>query len=699
MEKCVADGVTETLICKNKMIVTLTVVNGKTVDTEKLEFTLKCVNSPDGDCPCTCDAANDSLCKCRDLVAPLRVSLSKSPLTASYPISYVQSFNWWVHEEVLQREKCKDGAYDEHPSCPWFYMPGETKPVADSQGFCCTCKMGQVWRDTWGVDRNMKRGNLDCGWNPKHIIDKDPKSAHCMKFDSQWYSAYSLGPAKMFFDITVKVVIPTGANASSTSITETLQLNPGKPMAATSSRLVTAKLVGDLATYTQLPELSNRLLVLPEPSDKQANRTSHANRSPRTTWMIIDKNKFSFDGRECDKVGTSFSAFRYHENACGRPPGTCLQNQLKDLWERDLKAIKEGRTPMHMVTQFTGGDAVELSRDTGPLAFELPVTSTSQSIVTLSVAADTVRLVTNRSPGQITNLRVCRFAESSCGGFESGARGYIRMNVTNLGRLAADFTISILNCTVNVRRIEARRVSLGPGETMALSPPIELYVEDDTYAPNRTCLTTLYDALGNVADEEMMQFYTNATKYDPKPVGGLNGTGNGPYALKLPTDCKVACPNFFSVFCFLKKRCWALLGQFFAVVAGVAVGITALVLAYRLGWISACLDAFCTCRPSPAMTYIDPPQQIAMAPIQTPRRQQQPALPAPPAGRPPPSPEIQMQMAMQLAEGARGLPNNGNSRQWPFRAQQGAPSGFQPRPLPPPGPGEGPWSKPVYGNR
>lgn len=37
----------------------------------------------------------------------------------------------------------------------------------------------------------------------------------------------------------------------------------------------------------------------------------------------------------------------------------------------------------------------------GPLSFALPVASQSASVVTLSVAADGVRLVTNRSPGKV----------------------------------------------------------------------------------------------------------------------------------------------------------------------------------------------------------------------------------------------------------------------------------------------------------
>lgn len=46
----------------------------------------------------------------------------------------------------------------------------------------------------------------------------------------------------------------------------------------------------------------------------------------------------------------------------------------------------------------------------GPVSLALPVASQSASVVTLSVAADSLRLVTNVSPGKIASARVCRFA-------------------------------------------------------------------------------------------------------------------------------------------------------------------------------------------------------------------------------------------------------------------------------------------------
>lgn len=35
---------------------------------------------------------------------------------------------------------------------------------------------------------------------------------------------------------------------------------------------------------------------------------------------------------------------------------TCLSGQLKDLYQQDEQRIKQGRVPLHMLTQFSGGD-------------------------------------------------------------------------------------------------------------------------------------------------------------------------------------------------------------------------------------------------------------------------------------------------------------------------------------------------------
>lgn len=127
----------------------------------------------------------------------------------------------------------------------------------------------------------------------------------------------------------------------------------------------------------------------------------------QTLWMVVPRDVISFDGSGCDKVGASFSAFRYQTGACKRAPQVqkgigervggrlasslfisyqfkaprcrlvpaepclrntfdecvfnasnraqvCLGKQLKDLFLADKDRITGGKVPLYMVSQFTG---------------------------------------------------------------------------------------------------------------------------------------------------------------------------------------------------------------------------------------------------------------------------------------------------------------------------------------------------------
>lgn len=49
--------------------------------------------STDGKCPCSCNYATDQGCTCRNLAESINVTLTKSPVYSTYPLTYVQAFN------------------------------------------------------------------------------------------------------------------------------------------------------------------------------------------------------------------------------------------------------------------------------------------------------------------------------------------------------------------------------------------------------------------------------------------------------------------------------------------------------------------------------------------------------------------------------------------------------------------------------
>lgn len=57
--------------------------------------------STDGVCPCTCNYATDPTCSCRDIASPVNVTVTKSPVYATYPLIYEKSYNSKPYEVLL----------------------------------------------------------------------------------------------------------------------------------------------------------------------------------------------------------------------------------------------------------------------------------------------------------------------------------------------------------------------------------------------------------------------------------------------------------------------------------------------------------------------------------------------------------------------------------------------------------------------
>ena len=82
-------------------------------------------------CPCACNYATDASCKCRDLRDSLTLTLAKSPVHATYGLTYVRSFNHWPVEKVQYTSSCADADTAKSPTCGWYDLDGQR--VADSQ--------------------------------------------------------------------------------------------------------------------------------------------------------------------------------------------------------------------------------------------------------------------------------------------------------------------------------------------------------------------------------------------------------------------------------------------------------------------------------------------------------------------------------------------------------------------------------------
>ncbi|EFJ46133.1 hypothetical protein VOLCADRAFT_105707 [Volvox carteri f. nagariensis] len=591
---------------------------------------------PSGICPCPCNAAVDEGCSCRDLAEPLVVEYNKEALYVSHMLNYTGTYNYKPYEvlDINPLKLCEvvavsmalhisslaeagrltwragnscglrpDAPTDDWPQCGWQKVDG--KRVPDSQGFCCWCDRKVIWDQTAVNART--RANKACDENMFPELEREPVSAHCLRLDDQWYRGYNLRPGgTLQFGVRLEVHIPTAGKpasmayvngtlriSKSTVITrsESLDLTLAGPLVTTSNKMTSARLLGDLSSYAQVPDLGTRALMIPR-ADFNETELYPGDSVPVNgrTWMMVNRTMVTYDGLSCDKIGTSYTAFRNQQNACFRTESTCLRNQLKDLFEGDQKRIGSGMTPLYLLSQFNGVNGMAVDAIDGAIYLRLPIASQPPSVM-LTVSADTVQMTTALSPGKLSNLRMCEFGSTtSCGSLGFITRGHIFLSVANMGLLPADYIIVVSDCSLNnVWPIEARMITVNAGQTVNLSPPIPIYMNDTT-TKERSCAVQLYDATGKAVDRQKLTFDATASKGLQKPSRNVNATN--------ATNCDEVCANPAGVSCFIENDCPAKMGRFLGILAAILAGITLMVLACKYSWFSklygcCCNDAGC----------------------------------------------------------------------------------------------------------
>jgi hypothetical protein len=146
--------------------------------------------------------------------------------------------------------------------------------------------------------------------------------------------------------------------------------------------------------------LSSKLLFIPRPKNASAGA------GDPSLWPLLDVSAVSLDGSGCDKPGTGFSGFRNQPNKCGAPAGSCLANQLQDIVDADAVAMTAGNQPRANLAALGAGVPELHDAQPGAMSSEkkrlaLPATQLRNSIVVLTLNADSVRFVVNFSPGRI----------------------------------------------------------------------------------------------------------------------------------------------------------------------------------------------------------------------------------------------------------------------------------------------------------
>eukprot|EP00931_Biecheleriopsis_adriatica_P037639 TRINITY_DN21584_c0_g2_i1.p1 TRINITY_DN21584_c0_g2~~TRINITY_DN21584_c0_g2_i1.p1 ORF type:complete len:840 (-),score=169.54 TRINITY_DN21584_c0_g2_i1:16-2535(-) len=565
LQSCADDG-SEKLACDFKMVVTVTLEHGQK-ESERAEFLIREVR--------------DSEDKVRTLQKPWQVTWKKSRAFWRYPLRYVQDVNSKPSEGTVKVGwlTCNDNpkSVAEEITCDVAYIGGDRVP--HSEGFCCGCSAENL------VSGTPNRASMDCD------VVSMSDSAHCLNFDDLWYSVYEVDRPEIYYDIEVIVAIPSdyGKTWRDVVYRETaLLLSHRQPVAAAEEGALRLELIGDLATAVAPHRFESKYLVVPS---RPSGHILVDSAEPLKHAMLLDRSLFDLSGRTCDKIGVSFFAFKHQPQPCQRPAGSCLQGQLHDFHIEDVDRVGAGQPSRYLVSGFCDG-ALELGhqRDAaaGPQVFMgCPLTQRHTTLLRLEARAEEAMFVTNVASGRIAKAEAPAF-EAMKGG------GKVDLLVVSTGKVVADFTLGVTNCSDGLTAGPALTLSLKPLESSAQQIALQVSGAD---SGSFECMAVLYNSLSEPTDSKEVQ--VNVTSLQ-RTAGAQAGEGGGGGELVIEAaeetggNCASVCPAFFDIMCFFAHSCWDQLG------AMVIVVIVLLVVIFACCWASMhglpCKLLWCLCK-------------------------------------------------------------------------------------------------------
>lgn len=529
--------------CSQKIVVGMVVASDMLYETEYLDFDVGCVGSTE--CPCPCDRATNASCTCYNLDNAVRVAVTKTPAYASYPLTYVQRVDGHPWERIVYTTKDKAQVdYDsEEPTCSdWVDSTGTR--IQYSTGKACYCPDVSS-----GYTMDWRRGALTCKYPYPSDATLVNTSVHCLQHSNTfWYSGYLVGTYQVAFDISIEVTIGDSS--------ETIHLTPSNPKAVDSQKVVRATLEGDLLGYHEIPDLATLYLFVPNPPGHTSAEWFSMNRD---RWIIVEPSDVDFSGTTCNVIGIDYEGFVVTQGIifCRDPAGYCLYNQLFDFNLSDYNAYMAGSDINYWIKRYGGSNSNtnQASSDTsGSLMLNLPIEGISNSLITIEVAADNVSFTTNVSPAVIGNVQVCSSSGSVCGTFEAmSGIAYVTVAVTNTGYIAAEYVVSITDCTDGIYLPLAQSASIESFDTADFT--FALQTTTDVGA-NNSCTATTKSALGAVLDELVFTFSTTNTTYQnitENPEGlPTNNTAGSWFCW----NCHSTLNVFSALPCYGKYQCW-----------------------------------------------------------------------------------------------------------------------------------------------
>ncbi|CAM6100529.1 unnamed protein product [Calypogeia fissa] len=484
IEACQQDeGKEVELQCLQKLLLQLLIINGKSTRSDTVETFVTHAQESNG--------------ASKALDVPYRITIYQSDVYAQYPITYIQSFNENPHEVVISSFDCQDGHKDHSPDCGWPYNTDGEK-VKDSQGFCCLCNLNASLPDGQGKYESLRMVEEETPCKialsaRRSFPWRRPGSAHCLQFSQKWYPTYQLG--KPALSISVQVVVemmhlrPGQIYGSRDVNSEIIYLNRQQNTKLHQNEVLKAHLQGDFEFNMQMPPLQDQYLAIPMEEGK-SEKVSHVDQ-----WLTLPKEYFTLDGGECDKIGVSYSAFKFQTKACDQPPQSCCGNQINVFAQEESQRMLGGEAPKYAFSQY-GKALVRDGTPLEPTTLDLLIDKEKVSVLTVELQADDLRFYTDRSTGRILKADIEQFETRT-------KRALLMVEVVNMGMIKAVFKIKVVDCTTRVDILPIHIITLLV-PAIASTFWLNLRIREDVQSFNSnivSCKVVLLDNLQEMSEE------------------------------------------------------------------------------------------------------------------------------------------------------------------------------------------------------
>lgn len=552
IETCTNDGVSD-LICKEKLLLTLSIENAKLSETDYYEAYLNYAN----------DANNQK----KTLKYPFKILISKTSVEAFYPGIYIQDFNYHAKERIVKSDifTCNDKDQNDNPTCGWQYDSNGNK-IANSQGFCCKCAFGQII----GMNPNI-RGNACELFN----FGTGSASAHCLAFDSLWFSGFELKQYQLNYKIGIQVI---GKNEADKNYdVESMTLSPSNQISRSESGNIIARAIGDFLPPILPEDFSNSFLLIPSyPKNHIMVLEGILN------WMKVRSDQISFDGNDCDRIGASYYAFRTHggSDRCEIEMNSCLSNQLYDLYESDIVKLSKNKNPQYLLSQDKTKEYSFYSSNSTHKTLSYKLKGTFSSLIQLEIKADDIKYVQNIAKGVIDFVLVSNFEAMS-------SDGLMVIQVTNIGSVTSMFYLSY-ECNENILPLVSNVASIAPMKSNQIKKSV------NTVSSNKTineCLIEMKNAIGEIVDSLSVQFNTTETESNNNQGGNNNtdGDDSGDDSNNSDLSCKDYCPKVFGFPCFVVHACWWYLARDIIIILILVIIVIVIIKCFTTGFICRCV--------------------------------------------------------------------------------------------------------------